>query len=71
MSDFTHLSKQEKRILGALSTGSLYKEIASEYSISINTVKKHIKNIYKKLQVSKRSQAAQKFNENQPPMAMA
>jgi len=65
MSDFEHLSKQEKRILGALSTGSLYKEIASEYSISINTVKKHIKNIYKKLQVSKRSHAAQKFHENQ------
>jgi len=70
MSELTQLSRQEKRILSSLSTGSLYKEIASEYSISINTVKKHIKNIYRKLHVSKRTHAAQKFNETQE-IAMA
>ena len=71
MSEVALLSKQEKRILSALSTGSLYKEIASDYSISINTVKKHIKNIYRKLQVSKRTHAAQKFIQESQPQQVA
>lgn len=57
------LSRQEKKILTALSSGSLYKEIASDHHISINTVKKHLKNIYRKLQVNKRTQAIEKFLE--------
>ncbi len=51
------LSKQESRILSSLTRGRLYKEIASDYSISINTVKKHCKNIYRKLEVHSRAQA--------------
>jgi two-component system, NarL family, response regulator LiaR len=61
MNDITTLSKQETKVLTALSTGSLYKEIASDHNISINTVKKHLKNVYRKLQVSKRTQAIEKF----------
>jgi NarL family two-component system response regulator LiaR len=64
MNEITTLSKQEKKILTSLSSGSLYKEIASDHNISINTVKKHLKNIYRKLQVSKRTQAIEKFLEN-------
>jgi len=52
------LSKQEVRVLNELANGSLYKEIAIELSISINTVKKHLKNIYKKLEVKNRKHAA-------------
>lgn len=60
------LSKQEQRVLVSLSDGNLYKEIAIELNISINTVKKHLKNIYRKLQVTNRRHAAgtlQKMNE--------
>lgn len=55
------LSKREKVILNALASGSLYKEIAADHHISINTVKKHLKNIYRKLEVNKRTQAIELF----------
>ncbi len=61
MSEISTLSPQEKKILVALSYGSLYKEIASDYNISINTVKKHLKSVYKKLNVSKRTAAVEKL----------
>jgi NarL family two-component system response regulator LiaR len=55
------LTRQEKKMLIALSSGKLYKEIAAENFISINTVKKHLKNVYKKLNVSSRSEAVKKY----------
>lgn len=55
------LSKQEKKMLQALASGKLYKEIASPHSISINTVKKHLKNVYRKLNVSKKNCAIEKY----------
>ena len=61
MSEVSTLSKQEKVMLTALATGSLYKEIASDHNISINTVKKHLKNVYRKLKVNKRTNAIEKF----------
>ena len=61
MNDATVLSKREKVILTALASGSLYKEIAADHHISINTVKKHLKNIYRKLEVNKRTQAIALF----------
>ena len=67
------LSKQETKIITSLSTGSLYKEIASDHQISINTVKKHLKSIYRKLHVNKRTQAIEMYlgsmvnpNQNEP-----
>ncbi|MEO6667938.1 MAG: LuxR C-terminal-related transcriptional regulator [Ferruginibacter sp.] len=64
MSETTFLSRQEKKILISLSSGNLYKEIAADHNISINTVKKHLKNIYRKLSVSKRTQAIERYLEN-------
>jgi DNA-binding CsgD family transcriptional regulator len=61
MSEILSLSPQEKRILVALSYGSLYKEIAADYNISINTVKKHLKSVYRKLKVNKRTAAVEKL----------
>ena len=55
------LTRQERKMLIALSSGKLYKEIASENFISINTVKKHLKNVYKKLHVSSRKEAVEKY----------
>ena len=40
-----------------------YKEIASYLNVSINTVKKHTKNIYRKLGVGKRAAAIEKYLE--------
>jgi len=45
------LTDRESEVLFMLSTGSSYKSIAIELSISLNTIKYHVKNIYDKLQV--------------------
>jgi DNA-binding CsgD family transcriptional regulator len=52
------LTKCEQKVLAELAVGHLYKEIADKQNISINTVKKHCKNIYRKLQVKSRAEAA-------------
>jgi DNA-binding NarL/FixJ family response regulator len=58
------LTAREKQILDFLSKGFLYKEIATELFISRETVKKHIHNIYDKLQVQSRTAALNKaFNK--------
>jgi DNA-binding NarL/FixJ family response regulator len=54
------LTMREKEILDLLSQGYLYKEIATELNISNLTVKKHIHNIYDKLQVQNRTEALNK-----------
>lgn len=45
------LSDREQQILHILVTGRSYKEIASELFISVETVRTHVRNIYRKLQV--------------------
>ena len=54
------LTNKEKQILDLLAKGFLYKEIAAELIISKETVKKHIHNIYDKLQVQTRTEALNK-----------
>lgn len=54
------LTGRENQILDLLAQGFLYKEIASELFISRLTVKKHIHNIYEKLQVQNRTEALNK-----------
>lgn len=59
------LTKRESEILVQLSKGLSYKKIAENLIISSNTVRKHIENIYKKLQAHNRIEAiniAQKQN---------
>jgi two-component system, NarL family, response regulator LiaR len=56
------LTHREQEVLAALAQGFLYKEIAHHLSISIDTVKKHCKNIFKKLNVRNRTEAANHFN---------
>lgn len=51
------LTEKEQGVLELLHTGMLYKEIAVRKSISIDTVKKHCKNIYRKLGVRNRVEA--------------
>lgn len=59
---FNELTEREKEILELLSQGLLYKEIADKKCISIDTVKKHVGNIYRKLHVNNKVEAINKFN---------
>ncbi|HVU69088.1 MAG TPA: LuxR C-terminal-related transcriptional regulator, partial [Ktedonobacteraceae bacterium] len=52
------LSVQEQRVLALLIAGRTNPEIAQELIISINTVKGHVKNLYRKLDVTNRVEAS-------------
>jgi DNA-binding NarL/FixJ family response regulator len=54
------LTPRENEILKQLEKGFLYKEIASTYNISVETVRRHVHNIYDKLHVSNRTEAINK-----------
>lgn len=54
------LSAREQEILDYLARGYRYKEIAAMLFVSIETVRKHIHNIYEKLQVNSRTDAINK-----------
>jgi DNA-binding NarL/FixJ family response regulator len=55
-----NLTQREKEILSNLSKGNSYKMIAAELSISIDTVRTHIKRVYEKLQVHSQVEAVSK-----------
>ena len=55
------LSQREKEVLELVAKGLLYKEIAIRLTISPETVKKHLKNIYQKLHVQNKVEALNKF----------
>lgn len=52
------LSPQETRILGLIRRGYTNNEIGSELNVKVQTVKFHISNLYRKLGVHNRTQAA-------------
>jgi DNA-binding NarL/FixJ family response regulator len=54
----TDLTRREQEVLVLVAQGLTDKEIASRLSISLYTVKSHLRNILSKLQVSSRRQAA-------------
>jgi DNA-binding NarL/FixJ family response regulator len=54
------LTPRELEILRSLSKGNSYKLIAAEFSISIDTVRAHIKKIYDKLHVHSQTEAVAK-----------
>jgi DNA-binding NarL/FixJ family response regulator len=55
------LSKREREVLEHLAQGVPYKEIADVLSLSIDTVRIHIKGIYSKLHVHSRGEAVAKY----------
>ncbi len=57
------LSPSELRVLRYLPTNLSRPEIASELSVSVNTVNTHVRNIYAKLQAQDRSSAVQRARE--------
>ncbi|UYZ61642.1 response regulator [Hymenobacter weizhouensis] len=56
----TALSAREQEILGLLVEGYSYKMIAADRSISLDTVRSHIKKIYEKLHVRSMTEAVSK-----------
>ena len=54
------LTNKENEVLLLLSKGFLYKEIASQLSITVGTVTQHIHRIYEKLHVANRTEAINK-----------
>jgi two-component system, NarL family, response regulator LiaR len=59
--DEQNLTIREKEVLNQLAKGLLYKEIAKQMAISTFTVKNHLKNIYRKLQVQNKVEALNKY----------
>ncbi len=55
-----NLTNREKEVLGLLSDGNNYQEIGDQLFISVDTVRHHIRNIYKKLHVHSQSEAVAK-----------
>jgi DNA-binding NarL/FixJ family response regulator len=55
-----NLTAREKEILSSLAQGNSYKLMAAACSISVDTVRAHIKKIYEKLQVHSQTEAVSK-----------
>ena len=60
------LSAQEDRVLALVAEGQTNKEIATAMNLSDKTVKKHLTTIFKKLQITRRAQAAALFVKRRP-----
>jgi LuxR family transcriptional regulator, maltose regulon positive regulatory protein len=63
LADIEQLSPSELRVLRYLPTNLSRPEIASELSLSVNTVNTHVRNIYAKLQAQDRSSAVQRARQ--------
>ena len=62
--DDIKLTPREVEVLEHLSKGLSYSLIANNLMLSVGTVRKHIENIYKKLQVHNKLEAVQKAKKN-------
>lgn len=60
---FPELTEREREILTLIARGKTNAEIAEELTISLKTVRNHVSNIYSKLQVADRTQAAIRARE--------
>lgn len=64
-SPFGPLSAQEQRVLALLATGRSNPEIAETLIVSVNTIKVHVKNLYRKLGVTNRVEAVEVARRDQ------
>jgi two-component system response regulator DevR len=60
------LSPQEKRVLALIAEGKTNKEAGADLHLSEKTVKNYLSNIFDKLNVSRRAQAAALYAQDQP-----
>lgn len=54
------LTAREQEILTSLSKGNSYKMMAVEFSVTVDTIRAHIKKVYEKLQVHSQTEAVSK-----------
>ncbi|HEX8769682.1 MAG TPA: helix-turn-helix transcriptional regulator, partial [Acidimicrobiales bacterium] len=57
MIEWRGLSRREREVLGVLASGATNKEIADSLIVSVNTVERHLANIYTKIGARSRSEA--------------
>jgi DNA-binding NarL/FixJ family response regulator len=55
------LSAREQEVLELLARGQLYKEIAAQLGVTLDTVRKHLQSTYQKLHVHSRTEAVVKY----------
>jgi DNA-binding NarL/FixJ family response regulator len=60
-SEMATLTKRERETLVLLAEGFRYKEIADRLGIGVETVREYIRNTYRKLHVSSRTEAVVKY----------
>jgi len=58
------LTNKQYEIVEALASGKSYKMIAADMNISIDTVRSHIKKVYKTLEVNSKIEVVNMFNRN-------
>lgn len=59
--EIERLTEREREVLEQLAQGYRYKEIADRLSVSLDTVRTHVRNLYEKLHVSSRTDALNKL----------
>ena len=62
--DDSQFSEREKEVMGLLLQGKSNKQIALSLGISASTVEYHLKNVYKKLQVTSRTEAVLRLGKS-------
>ncbi len=65
------LTKRERALLISLAQGRTNKELADDHSISVNTVKFHLRNLFDKLSVKNRAQAMAYYYSTQSGRPLA
>ncbi len=65
--DLSILSPQERRVLALVATGLTHREVGEKLDLSENTVKNYLVNVFEKLQVKRRAQAAALFVQQSNP----
>jgi two-component system, NarL family, response regulator LiaR len=55
------LTDREQHIMDLISQGKSNPEIAAELQVSVNTVKTHLRHVFKKLEVDNRTQASVRY----------
>jgi two-component system response regulator DevR len=59
--DLSALSAQERRVLALVADGLTNKQVGEQLGLSENTVKNYLVNVFEKLQVKRRAQAAARY----------
>jgi len=60
------LSAQERRVLALIAEGRTNKEVGNELGLAEKTVKNYLSNVFDKLHVTRRAQAAVIFAQRHP-----